>query len=172
MWALFPVRFYTEESQVTIETDHQALDWLLDSVESFELFARWLLHAIVYEFDIIHLFEIVHRVADALSKHLTIKIDKNLLENDLLIQCIKWPIADKFVNEPKSDAYYNLKDEDTLFIFPWNKKNGSPEMSESITAGSNNSVCRRLSRTLGDSGIQYNVDDKGILEGRQLSTSL
>lgn len=68
LYALEKFRFYLEHRRFKLETDNQALSWVLARPRKTGRVARWAVRISAFQFDIVHIKGSQNQVADALSR--------------------------------------------------------------------------------------------------------
>ena len=74
VWAVRTLRPYVEGTQFTVQTDHNALQWLMFLTESSGRLTRWRLRLAEYDFTIQYRPGSVHQVPDALSRLVSTRV--------------------------------------------------------------------------------------------------
>lgn len=81
IWALLLLRLYLEGPQFNIRADHDALRGTLDMTDANDKLARWRLHLLEFDFEIVHRARTKHQAVRVLCRLHTTGKDEQPLEN-------------------------------------------------------------------------------------------
>lgn len=87
VWALLLLRLYLEGSLPTARTDHDALDWELNTTDCTVISARWRLRLFEFESDVVHHAGIKHQPADELLHLKTTRTNQTPIKNEIPVLC-------------------------------------------------------------------------------------
>lgn len=107
VWAIFLLTPYLEGAQLKIQTDHDALQWILTLSDASGKMERWRLRLSEFEFDVVQQAIVKHQTADGLLWLSTDKEDKIELNNALpvltLVPANKAKVEAKLIKTPRSE---------------------------------------------------------------------